>query len=615
MKIMNRRNIGFLLIALLIGSVSCNKKKKEYKDVDAVFQKVTKVYTLHNDGSIDYQYKHKLDLRSYYAFNRLYGETFIVYNPETQKLTVNKSETETKEGNKIKSPENAYNKVLPHFAEGAPPYSHLREMVITHTGLEKNSTINLDYKLESDKDFAPFLMKDIVLAKRSPIRELNIKVRFPENKELNYRLLNAREKLNISKDGDYKVYEWKFNNVQKFAHDHGQPAYEEHLPRLIISSVNFDKAYTHLTDQFSTEINEDQAKKIIAPLDNKNSKMDTILAIQDRVINHMNQFDIPPEYTGFKLKSNNKVISNNGGTPLEKTILLSSLLNKLGFDAEVVGILPNEHHSKELGNLSTFKEFYVKLQPNEEILYLSGTHNHAFNAKYKYPNEVNIILNPVNDSPKFLEPAEEINTVDISGELEITKFKTIYGTVDLARTYCENPFFQIKKKEDAVKSLLEPGFSASNIQEEETKQSNASQIKVHYEVNQNIQPQEQGNYWIVEIPHVNNNLNVEYLKSFAANRTTPLQIAHPIHIKYQYSFAIPEKMQLKNQPTEISKTNKYGSIKIHTMSSDKKVEVLRELTINTQTIPPAGFDEFKDMLNLWIKDKYNSLILEKIEDK
>ena len=615
MKVMNRQTIRLLLIALLIGSVSCNKEKKEYKDADAVFQKVTKVYTLHKDGSIDYQYKHKLDLRSYYAFNRLYGETFIVYNPEYQKLTVNKSVTETKEGNRVKSPKNAYNKVLPHFAEGAPPYSHLREMVVTHTGLEKNSTINLDYKLESNKEFAPFLMKDIVLAKRSPIRELTIKVRFPEDKKLNYRLLNTKEKLNISKDGEYKVYEWEFDNIQKRTNDHGQPANEEHLPRLIFSSVNFNTAYAHLTDQFSSAISEDLARKIISPLDNKNSQMDTILAIQDRVINHMNQFDIPLEYNGFKLKSNNQVISNNGGTPLEKTILLSSLLNKLGLDAEVIGILPEKFHDEKLGNLSPLKEFYVKVQPGNEILYLSATHNHTFNAKYKHPNEVNIILNPAYDSPKFLEPAEEMNTVDISGDLEITKFKTINGSVDIERTYCENPFFQIEKQEEAVNSLLGPGFSASNILEQEIKQSNANQIKVHYEVNQTIQPQEHGNYWIVDIPEVNNGLRVEYLKSFATNRTSPLQIDYPIHIKYQYSFAIPENMKLKNKAIQISKSNKNGSLEIQTDISKNKVEVLRELTIKTQTIPPQGFDEFKDMLNLWIKDNYKSLVLEKIEEK
>ena len=135
----------FSFISLAAGITSCDKLTESQKKADAVFRRITKIYTLHPDGSVDYQYKHELDLHSYYAFNRLYGESFIVYNPKYQQLTVNKSVTETAEGKKIPSPENAYNEVLPQFASGAPPFHHLREMVVTHSGLELYSTIHLDY--------------------------------------------------------------------------------------------------------------------------------------------------------------------------------------------------------------------------------------------------------------------------------------------------------------------------------------------------------------------------------------------------------------------------------------------------------------------------------------
>src|SRR6056297_1598782 len=121
------------LAGIIINFSSCDKAEKDYSDSDALYKKIIKTYTLNEDGSVDYQYQHELDLYSYYAFNRLYGETFIVYNPDYQTLKIDTSYTTMADGKIVQSPENAYNEVLPRMASGAPPYSHLREMVVTHT--------------------------------------------------------------------------------------------------------------------------------------------------------------------------------------------------------------------------------------------------------------------------------------------------------------------------------------------------------------------------------------------------------------------------------------------------------------------------------------------------
>src|SRR6056297_1613739 len=222
---MKKSIITFTLIAILFGLYSCDKLTEEQKNADALYKKITKTYTLNEDGSTTYQYEHELDLHSYLSFNRLYGETFIKYNPEYQTIDTIISVTETKEGKKIPSPDNAYNELLPRFASGAPSFSHLREMVVTHTGLEKNSTINLKYQISSNKDFMPFLTGDEILEQSSPVKEMVIKVRIPKDKELKYQLINAGEKLNISRRGKYKEYEWTLKNLPALDHERHQPEY------------------------------------------------------------------------------------------------------------------------------------------------------------------------------------------------------------------------------------------------------------------------------------------------------------------------------------------------------------------------------------------------------
>ena len=141
---MKTRYYIFIFI-MIAGIISCNPLTEDQKKSDALYHTIKKEYTLHEDGSIDYRYTHDLEIRTHIAFNRMYGETFVVFNPEFQDLEVHKSVTTMRDGKEVPSPENAFNEVLPRWAAGAPDFNHLREMVITHTGLETGSTIHLDY--------------------------------------------------------------------------------------------------------------------------------------------------------------------------------------------------------------------------------------------------------------------------------------------------------------------------------------------------------------------------------------------------------------------------------------------------------------------------------------
>jgi len=610
---MNKQIIISLIIAIIVGSISCkDSTKKEYEKADAIFQDITKVYTLNKDGSIDYHYQHELDLRSYYAFNRLYGESFIVYNPDYQELKINKSVTENSEGEKIPSPDNAFNEVLPHFAEGAPPYSHLREMVVTHTGLEKNSIINFDYELKSNKDFKPFLMENELLAKKSPIRNLTIKVRFPKEKELNYKLLNAEENLNISNQGDFKEYKWQFSNISAIPHENYQPEYKQHLPRLIFSTKNFEEAYSFLTEQLSSDIPSNINKKLNRVLEDKSSKLDSILAIQNMVVNHINHFEIPQEYKGYKIKGNEHIIENNGGNAIEKTNLLSSLLEEVGIDAEIVGIIPSEFYEEKIGNLRSLEQYYVKVQPEDEALYFSAINSNAYNSKYEHSDEINLIMNKSNKKPNFIETQKKENKINIKGELTIEK-DNLTGAVTYERSNCENPYFNILRNKDNVKSLLNPGIPKNAISNFEIQDLNNEKIKVTNTINYKISTNRKGQYQIMDIPLVNSVLKEQQLKTLVSERTTPLEIRWPLNINYNYTVSLPETLELKNKNLDIKKRSDNAIVKIQIAEKDGKVNIKRQIEVNNNTLLLDEFESFKEIIDIWQNQNYKTLVLKETE--
>ncbi|MEI6061135.1 MAG: DUF3857 domain-containing protein [Bacteroidota bacterium] len=120
-----KNKIVLLTIILLAAITSRAQDEKP----DAVYQEQTKEYTLNKDGSWTYHYSHKLLINTYYAFNSLYGEDFIVYDPAFQKLKINRSVTTMADGKQVPTPANAYNELLPGFATNVPAWNRLREMV------------------------------------------------------------------------------------------------------------------------------------------------------------------------------------------------------------------------------------------------------------------------------------------------------------------------------------------------------------------------------------------------------------------------------------------------------------------------------------------------------
>ncbi|MFP4622463.1 MAG: DUF3857 domain-containing protein, partial [Bacteroidales bacterium] len=566
------------------------------------------VYTLHEDGSIDYHYKHELDLHSYYSFNRLHGETFIVYNPEYQELTVNKSVTETKEEKKVPSPENAYNEVLPKFAEGASPFHHLREMVVTHTALEKNSTIRLDYEIESNPEFMPFLMGNEVLAEASPVKKMVIKVKFPPGKELNYKLLNAKENLNISNDGNLKEYKWVIEDIPATTHENQQPRFNQHLPRLIFSTAELDRGYQYITGQFSEQLPESVAGSITEAVRNSKTRMDSVLAIQDMVVNQINHFNIPLKHTGFRLRSNEAVLEDNGGTTLEKTVLLASILNEMGISAKPVGIIPPEYCGENMGNLKTFEEYYVKLHDKEETIYLSAVNSNRINAKYRFPNEVNLILDKEQNSPEFLKPEENISTAEISGDMELNNANQLTGEVDARLTRCENPSLEVKRTESSVQSLLSPGFNASDISNYQLDSLSTGMSHIHYTINRKFMPEQQGKYRFMTIPEINTRLDQWHLEILTESRLNPIELEWPVDINYDYTLTIPASLRLENKDINIQESNDIGSLTIRIQEENEEIQISRALQVTKKTIQPADYNKLKKLMNLWYKDNYRKLI-------
>lgn len=315
---------------------------------EARFGKLSKTYTLHADGSQELRVQKELTLYTHAAMNSLYGETFIVYNPQYQQLEIHDSYTRQKDGTIIRTPDNAFVEVLPSAAANAPAYNGLKEMVVVHTGLELGATICLDYSIKSRAGYLPELDICCPIKELSPIDEFTFRIEVPEGKTLHYELLNASARpAETNKDG-MKSITWKLKNVEPRPYSYPslrsslglvQQAASGMMPVLVASTwTNYADALKALTRQFAAgdrTVVENKLTELKQVAQKDSTDLRTAIAAYMDGLYRSNQCKVSLGEAGYRLRPASEIIRSAYGTQAELVNLDVTLQKAAGLKAEV----------------------------------------------------------------------------------------------------------------------------------------------------------------------------------------------------------------------------------------------------------------------------------------
>lgn len=333
---------------------------------EARFGKLSKTYTLHADGSQELRVQKELTLYTHAAMNSLYGETFIVYNPQYQQLEIHDSYTRQKDGTIIRTPDNAFVEVLPSAAANAPAYNGLKEMVVVHTGLELGATIYLDYSIKSQAGYLPELDICCPIKELSPIDEFTFRIEVPEGKTLHYELLNASARpAEVNKDG-MKSITWKLKNVEPRPYSYPslrsslglvQQTASGMMPVLVASTwTNYADALKALTRQFAAgdrTVVENKLTELKQAAQKDSTDLRTAIAAYMNGLYRSNQCKVSLGEAGYRLRPASEVIRSAYGTQAELVNLDVTLQKAAGLKAEVTvcALRPSVEDNCGLGSI------------------------------------------------------------------------------------------------------------------------------------------------------------------------------------------------------------------------------------------------------------------------
>lgn len=367
--------IGILLLAVLPAKAAS----------EAEFRKLSKTYTLRADGSQEVRVQKELTLFTHAAMNSLYGETFIVYDPDFQKLEIHESYTRQKDGNVIKTPANALVEVLPSAAANAPAYNRLKEMVVVHTGLELGATIVLDYSIVSKAGYLPELDVCCPVKELSPIKEYTFRLNVPAGKAVHYELLNASAQPTTAQKDGMKSFTWTLKDVQPrpYAYPSArgsmgqvQMAASGMMPVFIASTwANYGEALKSLKAQFQTG---DRAVVEAKLAELTQGLKDNPQAVRNAIASYMTEMyrlgrcGVSLQEAGYRLRPASEVIRSAYGTQAELVNLDVALQQAAGLEAEVAVCALHPSQAADQG-LSTIVSLVAQSKRMPEKVALTGT--------------------------------------------------------------------------------------------------------------------------------------------------------------------------------------------------------------------------------------------------
>ena len=583
------------------------------ENADAIFEKFIKEFTLEADGSTSYREYKQLKLITQFSFNRLYGETFIIYNPEFQNLKINDAYTVMADGSKVITPPNAFNEVLPRDAAFSATANHMKEMVVTHTATEMGATIFLDYTLTSAKGYLPGFMGNVLIQESSPIAELEVIVRIPSDQELNHRMIGLRTGPEIKIEANQKVYVWKFNGVQASPKEPLQGKYQLSAPRLLFTTViGVAETINWLTNQqaFELQINDEMK----AWTDNLRSKqteeIETLMTIQKAVVENIVFERYNPEWLAYRARTPEEIWKSNGGNKLEKTLLLATLLKYANFNATTAIVGPKSLFDEKAINLTIFDDFVLIVNTKSfGTIYMSAVEISNQSLEYSLAQNIFIPLSKgISRAP--VEPVKMDNKINIKGTISFNEELKPSGIMEVELTGANNPFLLLQNDKGKFKSLI----SNKMIKDDDAisiKNSNVAKSELLVKVESTESISDNNGYYSWQLPVITGGFEKWRIAYLDKTRQSNLFLPYPIVEKYSYTITLPLDYTLINKRFNERLKNNVGTVSVEIKPKGNQIEINRELKLNTQMIYQIDYNEFRKMINFWLDKNLSTVVFKK----
>ncbi len=548
------KRLSLLVLLLVITQTAfCGKPKP-----DAVYHLIRKEYKINEDGSTDMRFRKEMQLFSHDAFFHTYGETLILYNADFQTLTINEAYTVRKDGSKVETPANAFNPSLPAGCTDCERFNTIREMVVTHTALEYDATIVLDYTIHTEANFLGIWMERVDLCEPAPIERYEVSVTLPAEYNLQYMVNCYGRQVQPAKDTQNLQYRmsWVFEDLPQRPAEAYLP--HDYLPFMMMTTIGDPTAFmSELTFQNAfVPVEKNFYREAAAITVHAASDIDKILALRNYVADMIHTNDVSLKQMNYIIASPSTVWQTNCGSRVDKDMLLATLLRASGFQAEF-GLL--------YGSLMDDAESAVKVTIQSGTYYISSA--------VKSPRSLSVLkagdtfLSIQGTIQNFPKP---VNSVDLIADFDIVmKDGAPKMDVNVRRSDIHSP----------QRSSMRPVSRTPSIR---------------------LKNMGSG-YYEMTLPE---NYGCDLQPSrIAPDRTLPVEVVTGEE-NYSFTITLPAGARCLTKPYKIEQSSEFGSVMVELVCDGRTLTVNRKLSLKEPFVSgKKNLRRLRDMLVVWETNK------------
>ena len=541
----------YIFVILTICAIAPVFAKSPEKD--AVYKLISKSYTLNTDGSTEFRKRTELQIFTRMTFD-YFGETFITYNPDFQELIINEAYTIRKDGSKVETPTNAFNPMLPESCTNCERLNGIRTMVVTHTALEYDAVIVLDYTIRSKNFFFQELLEKVDLQEEVPVEKYVVSVTTPEYKPAKF-VLNGKLSYTETESTDkgMKTTVMTFINLPEHPTDEyifpgdykAVTFYTMDEPHHIVGKIAQQNAMQKLSNQKITDF-------FTSRFTEEMTDMDKVLSVRDYIHDNIHTNHLDASMLNYMFASPQQVWESNCALPIEKNILLAGVLQSLGYDAQFVFL--TEALTKDPTSM-----VYVKV--GERYYYISANEIEDLSLNVLHPKNSFIDLN----GQQWAQEKDDIN-VDVAADITVESGKL------------DNPQVEVKRKnvESPLTETLRP-------QEIEVAKVSVSPLAGKY----HELTIDDGNYGTqIRSANIHNDRQYDVCTDGAVE-------------KYAYTVKLPANVRILTKPLHKEITVENAKLLIDVQVDGQTVTINRQLTLPVEGISAKNVKKFKAMMGEW----------------
>ncbi len=377
-----------VFIAAIISFFNFQLSISRAQQPDAVYKLLRYEWTLNADGSSDFHYRHEVQIlrnRALVAYADK-GETFVVYNPDLEEVTINEVYTRQLDGTRIDMPQNAYIYQLPEECADCGRFNHIRELAMVHTGMELGCIIVVDYTIHRQYNL---LFEDIPLQRECPVENMEVVINYPNGMDIKWDIIGNQY---LSQGGVNRTTSFTAGTrtLQFSLLNRQQAPREPYMPADIVPTLRIYNSVPKHTPAFDQSAFKG-ASSAIGQQMTGTDELKNVSAIRDFVIDNIHLNDIHPSHLGY-IHSTPEVTWQTGcGTAIDKAVLLAAILNNEGYRARIIG-----DNMDEVGVFVDTIEYRLDIRHKAQSLEINGK-AHDEIEKVEFIGEVQGILDTLED--------------------------------------------------------------------------------------------------------------------------------------------------------------------------------------------------------------------------